>query len=68
MRVSNSVAQNLYHKYGFREAGLRRRYYSDNHEDAIIMWTNDITTADYHAEYDQLRTALLERLLAQDPE
>jgi ribosomal-protein-alanine N-acetyltransferase len=68
VRVSNSVAQNLYRKYGFREAGLRRRYYSDNHEDAIIMWTNDITTSEYRAEYDRLRTALLARLLAQDPE
>jgi ribosomal-protein-alanine N-acetyltransferase len=68
VRISNTVAQNLYHKYGFREAGIRRRYYSDNHEDAIIMWTNDITTSEYRADYDRLRTALFARLQAQDPE
>ena len=39
VRASNLPAQRLYEKYGFRAAGIRRRYYSDNNEDAIIMWT-----------------------------
>ena len=39
VRASNLPAQRLYEKYGFRPAGIRRRYYSDNNEDAIIMWT-----------------------------
>ncbi|WP_409344151.1 ribosomal protein S18-alanine N-acetyltransferase [Paenibacillus sp. MBLB4367] len=38
VRVSNRVAQNLYEKLGFRASGLRKAYYSDNNEDAIIMW------------------------------
>ncbi|WP_455539642.1 ribosomal protein S18-alanine N-acetyltransferase [Terrisporobacter sp.] len=38
VRTSNSVAQNLYRKYGFKMAGIRKEYYSDNKEDAIIMW------------------------------
>ena len=38
VRKSNIPAQNLYKKYGFKEEGLRKRYYSDNKEDAIIMW------------------------------
>ena len=38
VRTSNTVAQNLYRKYGFRMAGIRKEYYSDNKEDAIIMW------------------------------
>lgn len=41
VRVSNIVAQNLYKKYGFKLAGIRKEYYSDNKEDAMIMW-NDI--------------------------
>lgn len=41
VRVSNIVAQNLYKKYGFKMAGIRKEYYSNNKEDAIIMW-NDI--------------------------
>ncbi|MBI2323387.1 MAG: ribosomal protein S18-alanine N-acetyltransferase [Chloroflexi bacterium] len=42
VRVSNIGAQRLYEKYGFRRAGVRRRYYSDNNEDALIMWTDRI--------------------------
>ena len=38
VRTSNTVAQNLYRKYGFKMAGIRKEYYSDNKEDAIIMW------------------------------
>lgn len=38
VRTSNVVAQNLYRKYGFKMAGIRKEYYSDNKEDAIIMW------------------------------
>ena len=39
VRVSNIVAQNLYKKYGFKLAGIRKEYYSDNKEDAMIMWS-----------------------------
>lgn len=38
VRVTNHVAQNLYRKLGFQPAGIRRGYYTDNHEDALIMW------------------------------
>lgn len=37
VRESNITAQNLYSKYGFKKIGRRRRYYSDNKEDAVIM-------------------------------
>ncbi|WP_368780804.1 ribosomal protein S18-alanine N-acetyltransferase [Alicyclobacillus fastidiosus] len=40
VRVSNTVAQNLYRKYGFERVGLRKGYYTDNREDAIIMWVD----------------------------
>lgn len=38
VRVSNGRAQKLYRKFGFEPAGVRPRYYSDNDEDALIMW------------------------------
>lgn len=40
VRVSNSTAQNLYSKVGFLPAGIRKKYYSDNQEDALIMWAS----------------------------
>jgi ribosomal-protein-alanine N-acetyltransferase len=38
VRRSNTGAIALYERFGFRSAGLRRRYYQDNGEDAVIMW------------------------------
>ncbi|WP_204519353.1 ribosomal protein S18-alanine N-acetyltransferase [Brevibacillus fulvus] len=40
VRPSNTVARNLYQKLGFVENGRRKKYYSDNDEDALIMWVN----------------------------
>jgi ribosomal-protein-alanine N-acetyltransferase len=40
VRVSNDVAQRLYRKYGFENGGIRRNYYTDNGEDALVMWVN----------------------------
>jgi [ribosomal protein S18]-alanine N-acetyltransferase len=38
VRHSNTGAIALYERFGFRSAGVRRRYYADNGEDAVIMW------------------------------
>ncbi len=65
VRVSNYVAQNLYRKYGFREAGMRRRYYSDNQEDALIMWTEELSSPDFKERFQRLKSALLRRLEAE---
>jgi [ribosomal protein S18]-alanine N-acetyltransferase len=40
VRVSNKAAQGLYRKMGFQDGGIRKRYYSDNQEDALVMWVN----------------------------
>jgi ribosomal-protein-alanine N-acetyltransferase len=38
VRISNTGAIKLYEALGFRARGVRRGYYTDNHEDALIMW------------------------------
>jgi [ribosomal protein S18]-alanine N-acetyltransferase len=43
VRPSNHVAIHLYEREGFRAAGLRRRYYQDNGEDALVMWRTPAT-------------------------
>ncbi|CAM3329761.1 ribosomal protein S18-alanine N-acetyltransferase [Paenibacillus lupini] len=40
VRVSNEIAQRLYRKLGFKPAGIRPAYYSDDNEDALIMWAD----------------------------
>jgi ribosomal-protein-alanine N-acetyltransferase len=38
VRITNYVAQSLYRKFGFQKGGLRKNYYTDNQEDALVMW------------------------------
>ena len=64
VRVSNTVAQSLYRKYGFQIVGRRKRYYSDNGEDAYIMSTDSIRSDDYLAHLGALSRGLRERILA----
>jgi ribosomal-protein-alanine N-acetyltransferase len=42
VRVGNAVAIALYRKYGFESVAIRKRYYADNDEDALVMWVNDL--------------------------
>jgi len=62
VRVSNTVAQQLYRKFGFREAGVRRRYYTDNNEDALIMWSEEISSPPLLARLAAIRQELEQRL------
>lgn len=64
VRRSNVVAQGLYHKYGFCVAGERRRYYTDNREDALIMSSEPIQNQAFQERLKELRWQLFTRLLA----
>ena len=61
VRVSNEPAQGLYHKYGFSVQGVRKRYYSDNNEDAYIMWSPSLRDPAYLTRYAELRAGVLDR-------
>ena len=58
-RESNAVAQRLYRKYGFTNVSTRRAYYSDNGENAVVMWAGNL-----RGELYRNRLAVLERDLA----
>jgi len=62
VRVSNEPAQGLYRKYGFAVQGTRKRYYSDNNEDALIMWSRSLQEPAYQTELAKLRRELMDRL------
>lgn len=65
VRVSNVIAQNLYHKYGFIKTGIRPLYYRDNNEDAYVMTVPTITDG-YRAQLHTYRLALKQKVLFQD--
>jgi ribosomal-protein-alanine N-acetyltransferase len=44
VRISNQRAIELYERAGFRITGVRRGYYTDNREDAYVMWKDPIRT------------------------
>jgi ribosomal-protein-alanine N-acetyltransferase len=60
-RVSNTAAQALYEKYGFERVGVRKRYYTDNNEDALIMTTPSTDDPVYAARIEGLRRRHAER-------
>ena len=47
VRVSNTGAQALYHQFGLAPAGIRKNYYVETNEDALVMWAEDIDAPDY---------------------
>jgi len=61
VRASNIAAQNLYSKYGFKSLGLRKKYYQDNEEDALIMWTENIWDDSYKLLLKELKIKLQEK-------
>jgi len=64
VRASNEAAQKMYEKYGFNRVGLRKRYYTDNNEDAVLMTTPDL----YLPAYKKLRDELREQHRARHPD
>lgn len=62
VRVTNASAQQLYRKYTFREAGVRKRYYSDNGEDALIMWSDRLDSIEFRERFTELKVRLAQRL------
>jgi len=54
VRVSNHGAQELYRGFGFVPAGIRKNYYAEVNEDGIVMWANDVDSAEYGKRLDEL--------------
>ena len=62
VRLSNLNAQSLYRKYGFEVTGRRKGYYSDNGEDALIMSTPAVRSAEFQRRMKELKSRLATRL------
>lgn len=58
VRVSNTGAQSLYRRFGFAPAGVRRNYYVETGEDAIVMWAHDVSSDTYTRRLASIETRL----------
>jgi ribosomal-protein-alanine N-acetyltransferase len=54
VRVGNDGAQAMYREFGFAPAGIRKNYYAEINEDAIVMWAHDIDLAAHRARLDAI--------------
>ncbi len=68
VRVTNEAAQGLYRAFGFAPAGIRKGYYVETNEDALIMWANDVDTPDYAARLDARAAPVLGPTVVEDLE
>lgn len=58
VRASNERAQRLYRRFGFAEAGVRKNYYSDVGEDAVIMWAEEADRPEFLGRLREIEASL----------
>lgn len=58
VRMSNRRAQDIYRRFGFVPAGVRRGYYVDDNEDALVMWAHDVASPAYAERLDGIESTV----------
>jgi ribosomal-protein-alanine N-acetyltransferase len=58
VRVGNHAAQEMYRRFGFRPAGIRKNYYVETHEDALVMWAHDVDSPQYLRRLDEIEAGV----------
>jgi ribosomal-protein-alanine N-acetyltransferase len=68
VRMSNEGAQAMYRTFGFAPAGVRKGYYVETNEDAIIMWAHDVDLPEYQARLDEIERTMPGITIVDNPE
>ena len=58
VRVTNHPAQEMYRRFGFRPAGIRKNYYVETNEDALVMWAHDVDTPEYRRRLAEIEAGI----------
>jgi [ribosomal protein S18]-alanine N-acetyltransferase len=58
VRMSNEAAQDLYRRFGYAPAGVRKNYYSESNEDALVMWAHDVDLPTYAERLAAIESAV----------
>jgi len=58
VRLSNRGAQALYQQFGFVPVGVRKGYYAETNEDALVMWVHEADTPEYQARLERIEAAV----------
>jgi ribosomal-protein-alanine N-acetyltransferase len=67
VRMGNRGAQELYRRFGFRPAGVRKNYYVETNEDALVMWADDVTAPAYASRLAEIESLLPGTTLVEEP-
>jgi ribosomal-protein-alanine N-acetyltransferase len=66
VRMSNEPAQAMYRRFGFHPAGIRKNYYIETNEDALVMWADDIDTDEYAERLARLEAGVIGTTVIED--
>ena len=66
VRVANDAAKAMYHRFGYAPAGVRKNYYSETNEDALVMWAHDADLAPYGERLDAIEATLPGRVVIEE--
>ena len=67
VRVGNEPAQAMYRKFGFRPAGIRKNYYVETNEDALVMWADDVDSDEYAERLAKIEASIPGRTIVEEP-
>lgn len=67
VRLSNVGAQELYRRFGFRPVGVRKNYYAETNEDALVMWAHEVDTTGYADLLAALERQVPGRTVVEEP-
>jgi len=65
VRMSNTAAQELYRRFGFVPAGVRKGYYPEVNEDALVMWAHDIDQPGYGRRLAEIEATITQRTVVE---
>jgi ribosomal-protein-alanine N-acetyltransferase len=58
VRVSNQAAQAMYQGFGFTSVGIRKGYYAETNEDALVMWAREIRSPEFARQLDEIEAGI----------
>jgi [ribosomal protein S18]-alanine N-acetyltransferase len=67
VRMANHGAQELYRRFGFRPVGVRKNYYAETNEDALVMWAHEVDRPEHAALLDALERQIPGRTIVETP-
>ena len=67
VRMSNHAAQDMYRRFGFAPVGVRKNYYQEVNEDALVMWARDVDQPAYREQLDSIERSIPGETIVEEP-